>query len=223
MTGQTPNERPRLELSPQDWEKAVQWRPFIYKRLAKFGSRVTKRAVSWMGEIGTPEFRWAVSGGTVYGVDGASLMQDLEYRALEAAARAAHTFDKGRGVKFVTYLGKVIDNALYDEFTAWVQSSSATVHRPLEWAEDLPYEEEFDQEEQGSGLTPEQEEALHAATGALTSRELWALRMDADGVPEPVIRERLGLNHRQSTHALLKRAKEKGAAAFERAFEEDAQ
>lgn len=209
MVGTTPSE--------EHWAEAVQWRPFVYSRLAKFGARVMRRAVSWGGEIGTPTFQWQISPGVAYGVDPTSLMQDLEPIALEAAARAAQRFDPGREVKFVTYLAKVVDNALHDEFAKWVQSSASMFGASLEDAEGL---EELGEPE--SSLTPAIERALTEAMGRLTSREAWALRMYADDTPIDVIRDRMGHDHRQSTHALIKRAKEKAAPAFEQSLEEAA-
>ena len=211
----TPNQRQRPDVDPADWDVVVQWRPFVYRRLAQFGTRAMKRPVSWRGEIGSTDFEWMVPGGPVYGVEPRALMQDLEYRALEAAASAAHTFDAGRGVKFVTFLGKVIDFQLMDEMEDWRQTSSSASHFPLEYASDLETLEEFDADpDEGDGLDDATRAALQEAMGALTAKEAWALWMSADGTPIGVIQERLGHDHEQSTYALIARAKKKAASVF---------
>lgn len=210
----TPNQRDRPVLDKDAWNVVVQWRPFVYRCLATFGSRAMKRPVSWKNEIGTPEFEWTMGGGLVYGVDPRSLMQDLEYRALEAAAEAATSFDEAHDTKFVTYLSKVIDNNLRDEFQSWLLSSAAVPHRPLDQAEDMeapPFVPDED-----DGLDESTRNALQEAMGALTAKEAWALRMHADGAPIDVIRQTLGHKRKTSTYALIDRAKTKAAEVVAR-------
>jgi DNA-directed RNA polymerase specialized sigma24 family protein len=219
MVGKAPHQRPGFETTPAEWDEVLEWRPFIYRQLARFGSKVTKRNVAWAGEIGTTTFRWLPDGQYAYGVEIPSLMQDLEYRALEAAVRAVQTFDPGRTNKFVTYLGKVITNALQDEFDDWVETSSSGVHWPLDDAA-LHEAPPLVDEDAGSGLDEETEETIQRAIGALTARQAWALRMYADGVPIEVIAERLGHKNTTShdaspTFALIRRAQRAAQAAFE--------
>lgn len=204
-----------IELTGDDWAKAVQWRPYVYKRIAAFGRKVLARGVSFSGEFGESSFQWNVSG-YAYGVEARSILEDLEAPALEAAARAAHRFDESRGTKFVTYLSRAVDNALRETFDSWVKGSSSEVQRPIEWAEDLEAPPLLPEE---SSLDPETEEALQEAMGALTSKEAWALRMYADGVPIQVIQERMGHDRDTSTHALIKRARQKAERAFGKARE----
>ena len=113
-----PDERRVPDLTQEDWDRVVQWRPLIYSTLRKFGAKILNRKVGIRGKIGTSSFQWLVFG-TAYGVDAVTILQDLESRALEAAAEAFHKFDAEKaGGKPVSshYLEKVILRRLQDEF-----------------------------------------------------------------------------------------------------------
>lgn len=235
-----PNERKRPELAPEDWQAAVTWRPYIYQLVRKFGSKVMGMDVWLTGDVMRNTHQWITSGEGAYGVDAHAILEDLEARAFEAAAVAAHHFDENEGFQFTTYLTKVVNNQLQDEFDHWVKTSSSK-HEDgvLSWQDqesqyfgdhegpeggrfkdnwDPQYEKNanpYDPTPEGVILSPEVEAALERAMGALSSKEAWALRMHADGVPVDVIRERLGYKGEKSVYKLIATAKTKARAAYE--------
>lgn len=222
-----PNERAQPDLTPDDWEVAVQWRPLAYRAIRDFVAKITKRSVSFRGKIGTPSFAWQVDGGAAFGLDPVSLCQDLEYRAVEAVAHAAHVFaDTGTEDHLSeAYLRKAVLRALQDEFDRWVLTSSApsqvnygSTVAPLfgEDEAEPSYLESFDQDEPDDGLSDEERARLQIALGALSSKEAIALRLLADGQPYEEIARNLGYKHVQSVYKLIDTAREKGQRAYER-------
>lgn len=221
-----PNERVIPELDQEDWDIVLQWRPLIYQTIRSFVSKAISRPVHYRGRFGEPSFEWLVGGGVAYGVDPVSLCQDLEYRALEAAAVAVHEFDpeKGHGEHISgKYLTKAIGRELQHEFDRWLLSSaspntmsygSSVVPILPDDAEEPSYLDPHDQET-GDGLTDSDREKLQTALGALSSREAWALRMIADKVPTDVIAERLGFKSTQAANRFIQQARETGRKAFE--------
>lgn len=222
-----PNERVRPDLTPEDWEVAVQWRPLAYRCIRDFVAKTTKRSVSFRGQIGKPSFRWIVDGGAAYGVDPVSLCQDLEYRAVEAIAHAAHIFAETGTEEHISeaYLRKSVLRKLQDEFDHWVVTSSSPTQvnygstvAPLFGEDEVEpsYLEDFDRDDEGDGLTDEDRERLQVALGALSSKEAIALRLLADGQPYTEIAKTLGYKHVNSVYKLIDTAREKGQRAYER-------
>lgn len=218
-----PNERKLPEIAPEAWDKVVEWRPHIYSILRRFGKELMGREITWHGRIGESDFCWDVSEPTrsVFGVDPAALMQDLEYRALEIAAVAITQMDK-RTTKpsgaVQSWLKRWIERGLQDEFDRWILTSSSQNVVQLGLPEDRyagvadPVYDPF--AEPDDGLTEETRERLQAAMGALTSREAWALRMHADGSPPAVIAEALGLKGEKSVFKIIATAKKKAGDAY---------
>lgn len=232
-----PNERKAPELSDKDWAMAVQWRPYVYQLARKFGANVMAMDVWLTGDVMKNTHRWITSGPMAYGIDAVALMEDLEARAFEAAAVAAHNFDETQGYQFSTYLTKVVVNQLRDDFDRWVQSSTSKPEDGIvSWqamgrlffgehdAEGSRIFDDWDPQYEMSDpmaplpeatvLTPEVEAKLENAMGVLSSKEAWALRMHADGVPADVITERLGYKDPKSVYRLIDKAKAKARKAF---------
>lgn len=245
MNGQRkePNERKRPELTAKDWQAAVTWRPYLYQLIRKFGSKVMSMDVWIAGDVMLNTHRWITSGLSAYGVDAQAVLEDMEARAFESAAIAAHEFDETRGFEFSTFLTRAVNNDLRDEFNRWLQSSTSKPEDgSLQWSamkrrfeEDSPMNESlsgrdseawdpqydktaspYDAVPEPSVLTPEIAAHLEQAMGALTSKEAWALRMVADGVPADVIAERLGYEGQKSVYKLIARAKSKAQQAYDR-------
>lgn len=220
-----PDERVVPVLDPEDWERALAWRPLAYQTVRQYVEHITKRQVSYRGRFGEADFQWIVPGGVVYGIDPVSLCQDLEHRALEATAVAMHDFDPEKGGEHVStnYLRKVILRALQSEFDRWLSSSSSqnTVSYGSSVLPILPdgvdepsYLDPHDQEP-NDGLSDEDRDKLQTALGALTSKEAWALRMYADGDDGVVIAEKLGFKSPEAAYKFIRQAREKGQKAFE--------
>jgi len=235
-----PNERKVPELTPEDWAQVVKWRPLIYKVLRRFGEHVMARSVHWEGRIGEPSFEW-IAGGAAYGEDPISVMQDLEARALEAAARAFHQYDLEKaGGKRVSekYLSRVIWRDLTDEFETWQAVNhpfdvDSMQGMPRTYLPDGPTDDApgprhgqsvgEDWEPPQPTIAdppavpdPETTARLDNALMELSSREAWALRMHADGTPTDVIAERLGFKNTRSAHNLIAEARERAKTAYER-------
>jgi hypothetical protein len=236
-----PNERKKPELAPEDWDQVLQWRPLIYKVVRKFGEHIMTRAVWYRGRIGESSFEWIVPQGSVYGTDPVSVLQDLEARALEAAARAFHQYDLEKaGGKPVSekYLQRVIWRDLTDEFEAWQATNRpfevlSVSDMPRTYLPDGPTDDAAGPRHgQSVGedweppqpvyadppavLDPEVVARLQNAMGELSSVEAWALRMHADGVPTEVIAERLCFKNTRSANNLIAEAKGKAKTAYER-------
>lgn len=238
-----PNERERPEgLTPEHWALAMEWQPYVYQLVRRFGAKVMGMDVWLTGDVTKGTHRWITSSFNAYGQDAVSIMEDLEYRGMEGAAVAARDFQPERGYQFSTFLTKVVNNDLRDEFDRWVQTSSNPENmvyadddslRPR--FEDSPqntnlngrnseawdpgYERNarpYEAESVESVLTPEVQARLENAMGGLTSKEAWALRMHADGVPADVIAERLGYKGEKSVYKLIAAAKDKARVAYER-------
>lgn len=236
-----PSKRKMPELTPEDWDQVVRWRPLIYKAIRRFAEHVMVRGVFYRGRIGEPSFEWLVPQGLAYGEDAVSLVQDMEARALEAAARAFHQYDPEKaGGKPVSarYLERVIWRDLTDEFEAW-QAANHSIEvvqmsaMPRSYLPDGPTDDASGPRHgQSVGedweppqsvyadppavLDPEVVARLQNAMGELSSKEAWALRMLADGTPIDVIAERLEYENIRSAHNLIATAREKARTAYER-------
>lgn len=237
-----PNERKRPELTAEDWQAAVTWRPYLYQLIRKFGVKVMGMDVWLTGDVMKNTHRWITSAMGAYGVDAPSVLEDMEARAFEAAAVAAHNFDESEGYQFSTYLTRVVNNQLQDEFDRWVKTSTSKPEDGnLQWSEmkrrfepdgpqndtlsgadseawDPQYEKTANPHEalaEETVLTPEVQERLSSAMGALSSKEAWALRMHADDVPADVISERLGYKDPKSVYRLIEKAKKKAREAYD--------
>lgn len=201
-----------------EWERVLQWRPLVYKLLAEWATKKTRRKwpITMRGRIGQPRlelspagdgFEW-ITYGAIFGVDGRSFMEDFEAPALHAAVVASRSFDPSRGLTFEAFLRPILFHDLEDEFRKWIRTSESMASGPIDEALELEAAP-FVEADAEDGLDPDVRDALQEAMGALTAKEAWALRMYADGVPVRVIQERLGHARDTSTHALIKRAKEK--------------
>jgi len=236
-----PNARRAPELTPEDWDQVVAWRPLIYKVIRKFGENAMARGVFYRGRIGAPNFEWIVPQPTAYGEDAVALMQDLEARGLEEAAVAFSRFDPEKaGGKPVSekYLERVIWRGLQKDFDTWLAANHSVETlqvsaMPRMYLDDGPTDDApgprhgqsvgEDWEAPQSTVAdpppvpdPEVTARLGNALGELSSREAWALRMHADGTPPDVIAERLGFQNTRSAHNLIAEARERAKTAYER-------
>jgi DNA-directed RNA polymerase specialized sigma24 family protein len=241
-----PNERKPPELTPEDWEAIVAWRPYLYQMIRAFGAKVLGTRVWLTGNVEKNTHRWITGEATAYGIDARAALEDMEASAFEAAAVAAHKFDPTKGYQFSTYLTRVVEHGLQKAFDAWVLTSTSKHEDGVrQWSAmqrlyepDGPTDDSRDRHGQSVGedwdpqyektayphdalpepsaLTPEDEARLENAMGGLTSKEAWALRMYADGAPADAIADALGYKGEKSVYKLIAKAKDKARVAAER-------
>ena len=214
----TPDQRTTIDVSEKDWAIVLDHREYVYNRLRVFGEKVLRRRVAWVGPLGQHQWR-VFPPKQAYGADPHALMEDLEYRALEAAVEAVRSFKPDAGLSLKSFMATVIDHKLRNEFdmmTRSVEESEGMISLDDVDPDALSYVDPHDEPDgPDDGLNDETRARLQSAMGALTSREAWALRMKADGRPNVVIAESLGLKGEKSVFKIIAEARRKAKAAYD--------